>query len=268
MRVQGTVPYVVRTAPQQVAAAIKQDILEGKLKPDDMLPPELELAALFGVSRPTVRAGLQELCAAQILTVQRGRSGGYRVAHFSLETLETSVRDHLSLSLVVQTLQPQDFLEVRFAHELLCAETAARRCSPRGLRRLEELHELIDRSLLVESSSDDGGLPPERRRAFELDLEFHRALAEATGNPLILSFEGALIAVLHRFLGDGVSVSPHKSLGNVGEVVDAVRDGDPVAAREAMRSHLRHSAAHYGLDPSFIGGVGHPERAAGATEGA
>lgn len=253
MRTQGNAPYVVRTAPQQVSAAIRQEILEGRLKPGDSLPPELELAALFGVSRPTVRAGLQELCAAQILTVHRGRSGGYRVGDLSLETLEVSVREQLSLFLVVETLKTEHFFEVRAAHELLCAETAALRRTVPALMRLETLQREIDQCRPGDGEPGAGDDSPARRRAFELDLEFHRALAEATGNPLIQSFEGALIAVLHRLLGGGDSVSPERALGNVGEVVDAVRAQDPVAAREAMRDHLRHSAMHYGLRSTLLG---------------
>ena len=67
--------YTVLTAPQQVAAAIKQEILEGALRPGDRLPSEEDLARLFGVSRPTVRAGLQSLCASHVLVVQRGVAG-------------------------------------------------------------------------------------------------------------------------------------------------------------------------------------------------
>lgn len=243
--------YVVRTAPQQVAAAIRQEILEGRLKPGDSLPSELELAAQFGVSRPTVRAGLQELCAAQVLSVQRGRSGGYRVGDLSLETLEVSIRDQLSLFLVVETLRTEHFFEVRAAHELLCAETAALRRTTPSLMRLDALVREMD-----DWRRDSAGVDSAEavsRRAFELDLEFHRALAEATGNPLIQSFEGALIAVLHRLLGGGSSVMPDRALGNVDEVVTAVRLQDAPGAREAMRRHLRHSAMHYGLRSSILG---------------
>jgi DNA-binding FadR family transcriptional regulator len=225
----------VRTAPQQIAAAIKQEILDGTLKPGDKLPPELDLAELFGVSRPTVRAGLQELCAREILTVQRGRNGGYRVAELSLEALEASVRDFLSLSLVVETLKPSQFLEVRYAVELLVAETAARARSFDRLRQLETLAATIEA----------GGHAP--RKAFELDLEFHRLMAEATENPLILTFERAMIAVLHSLIGDGASVSPDHSLGNIPDIVTAVREHDAGAAREAMHEHLMRSAAYYGL---------------------
>lgn len=229
-------PYTVLTAPQQVAAAIKREILEGGLKPGDKLPSEQELAHLFSVSRPTVRTGLQELCAAQILVVQRGRNGGYRVGDFSLDSLEASVMEFISLSLVVETLKPEQFLEVRFAHELLCAETAARRRTAASVAKLEQLHTQI-----VEAFG-------ESRRAFELDLQFHRALAEATLNPLILSIEGALIAVLHRIVGDATQTTPDETLANLTEIFHAVRDGRPEAAREAMRRHLSQTAIHYGFE--------------------
>ena len=227
-------PYSVLSAPQQVAAAVKRDILEGKLKPGDKLPREDELAALFGVSRPTIRAGLQELCAAQILTVQRGRNGGYSVGDFSLSILENNVSELISLSLVVETLTPAQFFEVRYALELLVAEVAAVKRDDDSLAQLEAIAEQAQGSMTS-------------HEAFELDLRFHRLLAEATGNQLLVTFEGAMIAVLHRLLGDGSAIDPGDSLGGVAAVVDGVRDQDPTDARNAMQSHLERVASFYGL---------------------
>lgn len=231
----GRYAHTVLSAPRQVAAAIKHDILQGVLKPGDKLPSEDELARLFGVSRPTVRAGLQELRAAAILDVQRGPKGGYRVGTLSLDTLEVSVTESISLSLVVKTLLPAEFFEVRRGLELFTAETAAVRCSPAMLERLEAI------GTAAESATDP-------RRAFDLDLQFHRALAEAAENALLVTFEGAMIAVLRRLLGDGASTTPDLTLGNVLEIIDAVRDQDPVEARTAMQRHLALSAAYYGVD--------------------
>lgn len=223
------------TAPQQVAAAIKQEILEGGLRPGDKLPSEEDLARIFGVSRPTVRTGLQALCASHVLVVQRGRGGGYRVSDFSLTNLGAHVGDFISLSLVVDQLTPEQFLEVRYAHEVLCAETAAERRTVADLDALEAITDAITAPTL--SSRD----------AFELDLEFHRTLADASHNPLIMGFEGAMIAALHRLLDDGDSVDPTDSLGNVADIIDSVRNRDQDGARHAMRCHLEHSVAHYRL---------------------
>jgi GntR family transcriptional regulator, transcriptional repressor for pyruvate dehydrogenase complex len=226
--------FIVLSAPRQVAAAIKREILEGSLKPGDALPPEQELADLFGVSRPTVRAGLQELCASQILVVRRGRGGGYRIADLSLEMLEASVTDVLSLSLVVQTLTPEQFFEVRRAIELLTAELAARNVTEEAIERLETIESELQAN-------------PNSPAAFELDLCFHRALAETTRNPLVISFESALIAVLQHFLGDGARVNPERAIANISDIIKGVKAGDPMAAREAMAEHLSHSARHFGI---------------------
>jgi GntR family transcriptional regulator, transcriptional repressor for pyruvate dehydrogenase complex len=228
--------HTVLSAPRQIAAAIKHDILQGLLKPGDKLPSEDELARLFRVSRPTVRAGLQELRAAAILDVQRGPKGGYRVGNLSLDTLEVSVTESISLSLVVQTLLPAEFFEVRLGLELFTAETAA-------VRRSEEMLERLER--VASSVAAAGGDP---RAAFDLDLQFHRALAEAARNPLLLAFEGAMIAVLRRLIGDGASTSPDLTLGGVPEIIAAVREQDAPAAREAMRRHLALSAEYYGVE--------------------
>jgi GntR family transcriptional repressor for pyruvate dehydrogenase complex len=158
------------------------------------------------------------------------------VGDFSLDSLEASVMEFISLSLVVETLKPEQFLEVRFAHELLCAETAARRRTAASIEKLEQIHGQIVVAF------------GESRAAFELDLQFHRALAEATLNPLILSIEGALIAVLHRMIGDAAQTTPDETLANLTEIFEAVRDGRPDAAREAMRRHLSQTAIHYGFE--------------------
>lgn len=228
--------YAVLPAPRQVAAAIKREILEGTLRSGDRLPSEPELAHMFGVSRPTLRAGLQELCSSGILTVHRGRNGGYSVAEFSVDAMEASVMESISLSLVVETLKPEAFFEVRHALELLAAGAAARRRSPAALEGLQAI------AAEVHDASMDS------KRAFDLDLEFHRALAAATDNPLLLTFERSMIMVLERLLGDGSTVSPVQALGGVSEVIAAVAAQDVAGARDAMDQHLSHAAAHYGLD--------------------
>lgn len=245
----GRTSYTILSAPRQVASAIKREILQGTLKPGDRLPSEERLAELFGVSRPTVRAALQELTSAGTVVVRRGRGGGYRVSTFSLDTLTTTVTEVIALSLVVESLTPSQFLEVRRELELLSADGAARRRSDAQLERLERLDREIE--AVIERSA-----PQASRRAFELDLEVHRVLAEAAHNPLLVSFEGAMIVVLHQLFGSGASVPPGRALGDVRDVIDAVRRRDPVAAREAMARHLTHSVDH--LELRLPGAAGAP----------
>ena len=236
----GRPSYTVLSAPRQIAAAIKREILEGTLKPGDRLPSEEKLAELFRVSRPTVRAALQELSSAGTVVVQRGRGGGYRVSTFSLDSLQTTVTEFIALSLVVEALAPPQFMEVRHEFELLSAAAAARRRTDAQLERLEVIEGRV-KNVIDDPATEDP------RQAFELDLEFHRQLAEAANNPLIVSFEGAMTAVLHYLFGSGVSVPPEQALGGINNIIEAVRSEDPDAARAAMARHLEHSVSHLEL---------------------
>ena len=58
---------------EQVTQSITRQIERGVLRPGSMLPPELDLARRFGVSRYTVRAGIGALVRAGVLTRHRGR---------------------------------------------------------------------------------------------------------------------------------------------------------------------------------------------------
>ena len=124
-------------------------------------------------------------------------------------------------------------------------ETAARRRTPELAERLEEIGSLIDEASQARVS------------AFDLDLQFHRVLAEATGNALMVTFERAMIAVLRGLLGDGDTVAAWRSLGNIREIIDAVSAGDPKRARDAMRGHLIHSLVYYGCaSPTLLAQLG------------
>ena len=64
-----------RVAPlhQRVTAALTQQIERGDLRPGTMLPPEMKLAREFGVSRHTMRAGLDALVRRGLLERRRGK---------------------------------------------------------------------------------------------------------------------------------------------------------------------------------------------------
>ena len=59
-------------AAKLVVAYVRQLIESGEFKAGDKLPPERELAELIGVSRATVRAGLQSLATVGVVDSRRG----------------------------------------------------------------------------------------------------------------------------------------------------------------------------------------------------
>src|SRR4051794_24398314 len=56
----------------QAVAQIERLIIEGRLEPGQKLPPERELGAKLGVSRPTLREAIRALTAMGLLESRQG----------------------------------------------------------------------------------------------------------------------------------------------------------------------------------------------------
>ena len=215
----------VQTLPQQIAASIRESILDGSLGAGDRLPSEEAMAEMYGCSRPTVREALRTLRDDGVLTSARGRSGGYRVAELSPRALGASVGEVISLSLGMKTLDYGQLFAVRFDLELRAAATAAQMRTEADLETL--------RAILPD---DPAELPVEA------------ALAEASHNPLLIGFAGATATAFRRFAEEVQEVDPPRVLDGIQEVIDAVAAQDPIAAREAMRAHLAYFSRYFGLE--------------------
>jgi GntR family transcriptional repressor for pyruvate dehydrogenase complex len=75
----------------------------------------------------------------------------------------------------------------------------------------------------------------------EADLDFHLALAEAAGNPLILSLLDSIVGVLReqRIGIFNVEGGPERGQIHHKRILEAIELRDPVKAREAMRAHVQ-----------------------------
>jgi len=83
---------VVRSGiAKQVAENIKSAILDGRLKIDERLPTEEDLARSFGISRPTVREALKRLAAQNLIHSRRGPLGGNFVMRPDPEGLSKAI---------------------------------------------------------------------------------------------------------------------------------------------------------------------------------
>jgi DNA-binding FadR family transcriptional regulator len=75
----------------------------------------------------------------------------------------------------------------------------------------------------------------------EADLDFHLLLAEATGNPLILSLIDSIVGMLReqRMRIFQVEGGPERGQVHHKAILRAIERHDAEAAREAMRAHLK-----------------------------
>ena len=90
------------------------------------------------------------------------------------------------------------------------------------------------------------------------DLDFHRIIAEATGNDYFVQFVTAIserishaitIARAEGQLDDVIA----RTIEEHAAICEAIRARDPAAARAAMQNHMVHSAERVGLKFEFLG---------------
>src|SRR5690349_3670465 len=82
----------VPKAAELVAARIRRQIVDGDLPAGTGLPPEAELVARYGVSRPTLREAFRILESERLVTVRRGVKGGALVQSPSLDVATRSAQ--------------------------------------------------------------------------------------------------------------------------------------------------------------------------------
>src|ERR1700691_4274829 len=207
-----------------IVQQVEDSITKGQLKPGDQLPAERDLAHRFGVSRTAVREAVKTLREKGLVEAYSGRG--------TFVTNGTSQAMRQSLYLMIR-INPQEgsanLAELRQVLEPEIAGLAAERIEEQLLTTMREAFAVMDRNL-----HDPGAY-------VEADLDFHLALAEAAGNPLILSLLDSIVGLLREqrrriFLVDG---GPERGQYHHKRILAAVEQRDPEAARGAMREHLQ-----------------------------
>ncbi|UAB90456.1 FadR family transcriptional regulator [Ruegeria sp. SCSIO 43209] len=160
----------------QIAQAIRDAIISGRLIVDERLPSESELADQFKVSRPTVREALKRLAAQSLIRTQRGASGGAFVNRLSFEDAYSQQVTTSTLLLSMNAVSFDTACEARYALERACAALSSQR---RTADQLATMRAEIFRQA-------QPGLTDEAFCAS--DVAFHRALVDGAGNP-VLSYQ-------------------------------------------------------------------------------
>lgn len=210
-----------------VADQLEQSILSGELAPGDHLPSERDLSAKLGVSRSVIREALGRL--ASLGLVESIHGSGTRVGQPNSRQVTLGYQRLLA----GPDVRLEDLAAVRLPLETTIASLAAARRTPQHLARLAKAQEIL-------------GNPSRTLDAHvKADLEFHAALADATGNSLF----GIVLAPIQELLIE----SRRRTLGRYGSeiahqhharILAAVENRDAGEACQAMRDHIEVTFSH------------------------
>lgn len=233
-----TAPLVIASLqrPTSLVAEVCQRLSEVILaqKPEEdasWLPPERSLAEQLGVSRTVVREATKRLEQQGLLQIQHGT--GIKIVHH----LHRPLSDSLNLLIPEMRNRLRQLHQTRLAIEPEAAALAAE-------------HATEDHLAAIRSASTKLAKAETSEEAIDADLEWHRALAEASGNQIF--------RLILDSLADLGRESRMRTIGRIGKtpavehhaaIQAAVEKGDPKAAAKAMRLHILAALRDMQLDP-------------------
>jgi GntR family transcriptional regulator, transcriptional repressor for pyruvate dehydrogenase complex len=206
----------------EVASQIRRLIADGRIKPGDLLPPERELAEIFGVSRTSVRDAIRILEMRGLVAPRHGE--GTVVLQDPVDAVVSPLADALTESRDLTA----DLFDMRRILEPPLARVAALRATKDDIEALAEI---------LERQAD-------RVRAGEVAIEedtaFHYRVTMVSKNQVIPKVMDVVMDLLKesrvRSL-DGASRA-QKSLEGHRQILDAIKRRDGEAAAGRMREHI------------------------------
>jgi len=217
---------------EHVASHLEEQILSGKLRPGDRLPPERDLQERFGVGRPAIREALISLQKAGLVEMSNGARA--RVL------MPTATHIFTGMAPAVRQMLSEDdgqrhFQAARLFFETGLAREAARSANDEDLDALAQALENNRRAI------------GDREDFTRTDVAFHYEITRIARNPIFLA--------LHDQIFDWLKEQRVVTLAEPGQeetafdahaaILEAIKGRDPERAEVEMRRHLDQLSQAY-----------------------
>jgi DNA-binding FadR family transcriptional regulator len=242
----GQIGQLVRApkTSELIAAQLRRQIVRGAVKPGERLPPETQLMAQFGVSRPTIREAFRILETERLIVVRPGSRGGAQV----VAPDQSVAARYVGLLLQLQGATVDDVYEARKIAEPACAGLLARR------RTEQDIADLAAVVAKIESAIAAGGdLVTDPSECQRHTHRFHELIMQRSGNRT-LALQGAVlldIIAMHIELRASRNSDEAQSPERVRRAVQAytellalIEAGDADGAQRQWHSYLDSSATY------------------------
>lgn len=163
----------------EVANKIREQILSGKLQPDQQLPTESELTRTLGVGRSTLREAVKILVHSGLIRVQQGVGMFVEAGR--------GIREPFAQRL--QRVSNADLDEVRKLLEMKIAEKAA---LVRTKLDIQKIRKHLDERRVAAEQGD-------LEACVEADIAFHTAIAMASKNEILFELYQSLATHLKKW---------------------------------------------------------------------
>lgn len=231
-------PASAGRAWRTVLEKIESDLLDGRLRPGDRLPPERELAATLGVGRSSVREALRVLEVMGL--IRTGTGSGPTSGAIIVATPRGGMSALLRLQVAAQGFPLDDVVATRLVLESAVVQALAAR-PQRSTGSAREVLEAMEADDLTTGEF------------LALDAQLHLALAEASGNVVVAAMMAGLRTAIESYVQEGAARiadwddTAARLRREHRAILDAVEEGDAARAQTLVHEHITGYYAHAGL---------------------
>ncbi len=209
-----------------LAEKLAKQILRGEYEAGSILPGEIELGELFGVSRTAVREAVKTL-TAKGMVLPRPRIG--------TRVMPRTHWNFLDKELLTWWMTEENFNDVVEYFLVMRHSLEPQACSLAALNGTEEqkvsLNEMMAEMVKLKHAFD-------RERWVEVDMAYHEHIYEMSGNPFLCSFANLFRSVYYNYFSaitnnEVIKLESHQA------IVDAIIQGDSQAALLAGQALLQ-----------------------------
>jgi GntR family transcriptional regulator, transcriptional repressor for pyruvate dehydrogenase complex len=237
---------IISPIPRKPALSVAvTDVLRAKIEagvwlPGQQVPTEKDLSTQLDVSRATIREALTRLKNEGYIRSVQGK-GAFVADQPGMSMFK------MDMLLSEQPADSAHIFELRSQIEQSCAALAAERRTTAQLREMKRA---------LKAMRDDQA---KGELGLEADIAFHRAIAQATGNPILARFAEFVGRHAREYL-QVVRLSALKSAHRLEDVerehlqiVEAIEARRPDAARKAVARHLANGGARFAVNDTTAG---------------
>jgi len=213
-----------KNVADEIAEFLQRKILEMNLKEGDRLPSHEELAQQLGVSKASLREGLQKLSAMGVITLKQGL--GTIVATPKI----SNYLKILTPRLITKGSTLTDLFETRKSIESIIVSNAATK------REETDIHDLEHLLSKMEKAIQDGNT-----QAFlRLDIDFHNTIAKAGKNRVLREILIVLneLLLFYENLTQRMPGAVEKAYGFHQKIFSAIKKKNPSLSRKLMEDHI------------------------------
>jgi GntR family transcriptional repressor for pyruvate dehydrogenase complex len=216
-----------KTLVEQVMDQIKELIVTGQFRVNDMIPPEVELAKMFGIGRSTIREAIKLFNYLGILKSEPGK--GTRVCEQTNISTEA-----LTWSILLGRIDMFEMVELRSIMEERGLRSIVEDAGSHPARAAETIR-LLDREIQAMEHAVDA---PSLEEMIQADYRFHGIVIGASGIALFDSIYRTLRAFMHEEMTKSMRSNMNDVVQEHRRYLEALHAGDRDRILAVFTEHI------------------------------